>query len=199
MIAIIDYGAGNLRSVEKAVLHVGGDVQVVNSPAGLQDATKLILPGVGAFGYAMDRLDRLEFRAVITDMVQSGTPLLGICLGKQLLMETSEESPGARGFGFIPGRVVRFPSTEKVPHIGWNQAQFQRTPALLREVPDGSYFYFVHSYYAQPTDPAQVIATSDYGTAFPCIIGNDHVWGVQFHPEKSQTFGLQLLQNFVEL
>ena len=196
---MVNYGVGNVGSLGNVLDYLGLSFVLSADPVELARCDHLILPGVGAFAPAMERLDQSELTTFLRVWAASGQPLLGICLGKQLLMETSEESPGARGFGFIPGQVVRFPSTEKVPHIGWNQAQFQRTPALLREVPDGSYFYFVHSYYAQPTDPAQVIATSDYGTAFPCIIGNDHVWGVQFHPEKSQTFGLQLLQNFVEL
>jgi imidazole glycerol-phosphate synthase subunit HisH len=198
-IAIIDYGVGNLRSVEKGIEHVGGNCKVINSPDGLSTADKIVLPGVGAFGYAMDKLKQAGFIEPLKEMISKDVPLLGICLGKQLLVDASEESPDATGLGCISGKVVRFPEGEKVPHIGWNQVSIVEETPLLRGVPDGSYFYFVHSYFAQPHDGSHVVATSDYGSKFPCIIAKGNVFGVQFHPEKSQEMGLLILKNYVEL
>jgi glutamine amidotransferase len=202
MIAIIDYGMGNLRSVQKALQKAGAEAEIYATPEGLERAEALVLPGVGAFGQGMENLRARGFLPAIHQRVENGTPLLGICLGLQLLFEESEEMGRHKGLGLFPGLVKRFgaaPGGEplKVPHIGWNQIHPVRPSALLEGIPAGSYAYFVHSYYAEPRDESVILATTDYGLDFASVVGRDHIFGLQFHPEKSQAVGLRMLQNFV--
>jgi glutamine amidotransferase len=203
MIAILDYGMGNLRSVQKAVERIGGQAHILDGPQGLSRAQGIVLPGVGAFGDAMAQLRKRDLLAPLLEEVAGGKPLLGICLGMQLLFEGSEEMGQHPGLGLLPGRVVRFPEGElKVPHIGWNQLHLTkagRQSNLLRTTADGSYAYFVHSYYAQPRDVEDTLATTEYGIEFASVVGRHKVFGAQFHPEKSQEVGLQILEQFVHL
>jgi glutamine amidotransferase len=197
-IIIIDYGLGNLRSIEKALEYVGADVEISNEPSSIDRADALILPGVGAFRDAMMHFSTLE--RVVKDAVDEGKPLLGICLGMQMLVSESEEGGLHRGIDIIPGRVTRFPSSElKVPHMGWNSLIIKKNIPLLKDVQSGSYVYFVHSYHVS-TDNKYEAALCDYGIRFPAVItsGDGNVVGTQFHPEKSGTTGLRMLQNFVE-
>ena len=200
MIAIVDYGVDNLRSVQKALERVGATAIVTSDPADLDAARGIVLPGVGAFGDGMEHLRARGLVDPVLRQVSRGKPLLGICLGMQLLYEESEEMGHHQGLGLLPGRVVRFPEGElKVPHIGWNQLhKTGDNPArrLLAGVAAGAYAYFVHSYYVQPDDPADVVATTEYGLAFASVVGRDRIFGAQFHPEKSQEVGLRLLQNY---
>ncbi|MDQ7028886.1 MAG: imidazole glycerol phosphate synthase subunit HisH [Ardenticatenia bacterium] len=198
-VVIVDYGAGNLRSVQKAFEAVGAAVTVTGDPERVRQARKLVLPGVGAFGEAMARLQAKELVEPLRKAVERGTPLLGICLGLQLLFEESEELGHHRGLGIFPGRVERFRVELKVPHIGWNQVRVVRSHPLLAGFPTGQYAYFVHSYHVRPADPELILAVTEYGVEFPCICGRDHVMGIQFHPEKSQEVGLLLLRNFMSL
>ena len=203
MIAIVDYGVGNLRSVQKALERVGATADVTSDPAALDAAQGVVLPGVGAFGDGMDSLRARQLVAPVLRQVEAGKPLLGICLGMQLLFEESEEMGRHQGLGLLPGRVVRFPEGElKVPHIGWNQlqrAEPRPEMALLEGIGDGAYAYFVHSYYPIPDEPGDLLATTEYGLEFASVVGRGRVWGAQFHPEKSQDVGLRLLQNFAGL
>ena len=205
MIAIIDYGMGNLRSVEKALAYVGGDPVITSDPNQVAEADKVVLPGVGAFGAAMENLQRNDLDAAVRQVVQHGRPFLGICLGLQLLFEESSEMGLVLGLGLLPGKVVRFFEQEtppeatglKVPHIGWNALKIRRPSRLLCGLEEGARVYFVHSYYPQPADPGIIAATSDYGGEFCCAIEQGHIAAVQFHPEKSGAVGLQILRNFV--
>ncbi|SHK12234.1 imidazole glycerol phosphate synthase subunit HisH [Rhodothermus profundi] len=206
MVTLIDYGIGNLRSLEKAFQAVGAEVQRTDQPDALQRARRLVLPGVGAFGACMAELHRRRLIAPIREAVRRGIPLLGVCAGLQLLFEESEEHGRHEGLGLLPGRVVRFPEATsdgqrlKVPHMGWNTITPHRPSPLLNGIPAGTYFYFVHSYYAVAADPNDVLATSCYGgVSFPAIVGRGRVFGVQFHPEKSQQRGLRILKNFLDL
>jgi len=203
MIAIVDYGVGNLRSVQKALERVGATAVVTSDPAALDAAQGVVLPGVGAFGDGMDHLRARRLVEPVLRQVEGGKPLLGICLGMQLLFEQSEEMGLHQGLGLLPGRVVRFPGSElKVPHIGWNQLRTMGSRpvmALLQDIPDGAYAYFVHSYYAAPAEPGDLLATTEYGLEFASVVGRGQVYGAQFHPEKSQDVGLQLLRNFARL
>jgi len=218
MIALIDYGVGNLRSVSKALEHINAPVQIVQRAGELTDAGHawggIVLPGVGAFGDAAANFRRAGFEEPLLAAVHAGTPLLGICVGLQLLFDESEEMGRHRGLGIFAGTVSRFADGMtalqngqlhrlKVPQIGWNQIHHASTHPLLAGVPSGSYAYFVHSYYCAPTDPGIIIATTDYGIDFASIcggrFGQGEVWGVQFHPEKSQATGLRILRNFVDL
>lgn len=202
MLAVIDYGAGNLRSVLHALNFLGADnVRVVRTSHDLRGAKKIILPGVGAFGAGMQKLDEQNLIQPIRDAVLAGTPYLGICLGMQFLFERSDEMGDHEGLGLIPGYVTRFPSDLglKVPHMGWNQLQPCQPSPLLKNVPAGSYSYFVHSYYCVPANPADTLITVDYGIPFAAGISRDNIYAVQFHPEKSQRTGLQILSNFLEL
>jgi glutamine amidotransferase len=203
MIVIVDYGVGNLRSVQKALERVGATAVVTSNPATLDTAQGVVLPGVGAFGDGMDNLRARRLVDPILRQVENGKPLLGICLGMQLLFEESEEMGNHQGLGLLPGRVVRFPDAElKVPHIGWNQLRMaapRPEMALLEGMKDGAYAYFVHSYYPVPAEPGDLLAMTEYGLEFASVVGRGRIWGAQFHPEKSQDVGLQLLRNYARL
>ncbi len=203
MLALIDYGSGNLRSVEKALRKVGADVSVITRPEGLKEARAAVLPGVGAFDDCISALQRQELLAGVRDFVASGRLFLGICVGYQALFERSEEfNSCAAGLGLFAGKVVRFPDQPglKVPQIGWNQLQIVRPDCpLFRGIRDGSYVYFVHSFFPQPKDGSIVATRTDYGGAFASSVWRDNVFATQFHPEKSQLVGLALLRNFVDL
>jgi glutamine amidotransferase len=197
-LVIIDYGLGNLRSIEKALQYVGAEVEISNEPSAIDRADALILPGVGAFRDAMMHFSTLL--RVVKDAVNEGKPLLGICLGMQMLASESEEGGLHTGIDIIPGRVIRFPASElKVPHMGWNSINAKKNIPLLKNIRDGSYVYFVHSYYVN-TDEKYEAAMCDYGIDFPAVITNEagNVVGTQFHPEKSGATGLRMLSNFVE-
>ena len=200
-VAVIDYGMGNRRSVEKALEHVGAEVKITAEHEDLGNADGLVLPGVGAFPKAMGNLDTLGLPELIRDLVEKDRPLLGICLGMQLLFDTSEEMGGAAGLGLIGGEVTRLAAgAHRVPHIGWNEVRFERASPLTAELPHpGSPFYHVHSYAARPRDPGHVIGTTEYGERFATIVGRGSVFGVQFHPEKSSRHGLGMLRSFVAL
>lgn len=205
-IAIIDYGMGNLRSVQKAFEQVGCQAVVTADPAVVAQAGKLVLPGVGAFRDCMRNLEQGGFVTPIKAHVAAGKPFLGICLGLQLLFTESEEFGRHRGLDIIPGKVVRFAEglrdgdeTLKVPHMGWNRIAIRRPAPLYRGVPDGSFVYFVHSFYVVPDDPAVIATETGYGQAFCSSIWRDNVMATQFHPEKSQAVGLRMLKNFGEL
>jgi glutamine amidotransferase len=195
MIAIVDYGAGNLHSIRQALARLELDARIVEAPAALRDAAALVVPGDGAFGPAAARLRALGWDARIRDHVRAGRPFLGICLGMQLLFDESEEDGRHAGLGIVPGRVVRLPDTVKVPHIGWNRLRAVRPSPLLAGVATGAYVYFVHSYYAVPADPAVVAATAPYGVEVPAVVGRGNLWTTQFHPEKSGAVGVRMLQN----
>jgi len=204
-IVVVDYGVGNLRNVYKALEAAGAAPRVVTRPGELAGAAGIVLPGVGAFGDAAAHLRAVGFAAPLLDAVAAGTPLLGICVGMQLLCDESEEMGRHAGLGIIPGQVRRFPSDQrgpagrplKVPQIGWNQLHHARTDPLLADVPDGAYAYFVHSYYCAPDHPTHVVATTDYGIDYASVVRRGNVWGIQCHPEKSQAVGLRILRNFV--
>ncbi len=201
MIAIIDYEMGNLRSVQKGFERVGHSAIVTSDPQKIAAATKVVLPGVGAFQDAMAALKRRQLVQPICDQVEQGKPFLGICLGLQLLFEISYENGEHEGLGLLPGKVTRFelPNNYKVPHMGWNQVSIRRTAPILTNIPSDSFFYFVHSYYVVPTDSSCVALETDYGHPFCSMIWHDNLFATQFHPEKSQRQGLQILQNFAEL
>jgi len=199
MIAIIDYGMGNLRSVQKGFERVGYEALVTDEPGKLAEATALVLPGVGAFSAAMERLREAGLVEAIKQEIDSGKPYLGICLGLQLLFTESEEGGYHSGLGVIEGKVVRFPTGLKVPHIGWNQIEIKKKAPVLEGIEDGDFFYFVHSYYASPVDQSNIAATTDYGVDFTSIIWKDNIFALQCHPEKSQKLGLKILSNFGKL
>jgi glutamine amidotransferase len=196
MITILDYAINNLRSVEKAFVSLGVAVEVSNDPQEIRRAQKIVLPGVGAFADAMTNLRLRNLTEVLRDKVDAGTPLLGLCLGLQLLFSESEEFGRTLGFNFIPGKVKRLPPNLKVPHIGWNQLHLKRPDPLLEGIPEASFVYFVHSYYADPDSHEDILATTDYSIEFPAIARRGNVWATQFHPEKSQDVGLRILKNF---
>ncbi len=205
MTTIIDYGIGNLRSVEKALAHVGAEVERTDEPARIAAAERIVLPGVGAFGACIGEIRRRGLEAPIRSAVDAGTPLLGVCVGLQLLFEESTEGGTHTGLGLLPGRVVRFnefgeagpdDAPLKVPHVGWNTVHPARSSPLLGGIEDGAHFYFVHSYHAAAARPADVLATTPYGVDFPAIVHRNNVFGVQFHPEKSHRSGLRILKNF---
>jgi len=198
MIAIIDYGAGNLKSVKKAFDYLQIESQVVSNREQLADAEKVVLPGVGAFGAAVDKLQESGFYDSIRDWLKADRPFLGICLGMQLLFETSSESPGVKGLSIFKGENLRF-NSGKVPQIGWNQAQIKKPSRLFDEIPDGSFFYFLHGYYIAPVDQNLATATTEYGISYPSVIEQGNIHAVQFHPEKSGDMGLKLLKNWVSL
>ncbi len=201
-IAIVDYQMGNLRSVQKALEHVGAQAVITDDPNKIAEARKVILPGVGAFGDAMRELQARHLPAPIVDSIQSGKPFLGICLGLQLLFERGFEGEEHTGLGVLAGDVVRFPAHPdlKVPHMGWNQVCAQKPDCrLLAGIAPNAYFYFVHSYYVRPSDESTVWLTADYGQPFCAAVWRDNLYATQFHPEKSQHDGLKLLENFAQL
>jgi imidazole glycerol-phosphate synthase subunit HisH len=203
VIALIDYGSGNLRSVEKALLKVGADVRVVRTTAEIKDARAVVLPGVGAFDDCVNALQRQELLAGVKGFIGTGRPFLGICVGYQALFERSEEfNSCAHGFCLLGGRVRRFAERPglKIPQIGWNQLEITKADCpLYRNIANGSYVYFVHSFYPEPKDESVVATRTTYGDTFASSIWKDNVYATQFHPEKSQKIGLQLLKNFVDL
>ena len=201
MIAIIDYGAGNIKSVEKALVKLGGEPVLTSDPDMVVKADKLILPGVGSFGTAMESLNKLALSDAIRTAVKRGTPLLGICLGLQLLFESSEESPGAKGLSLLPGKIVKIPSAEglKIPHMGWNSLTVSKDSRLLGHLADEPYVYFVHSYYLKAGDEKIVSAICDYGVTIHAAVESENVFATQFHPEKSSETGLSILSKFLEI
>ncbi|HSC35226.1 MAG TPA: imidazole glycerol phosphate synthase subunit HisH [Thermodesulfobacteriota bacterium] len=200
MIAIVDYGMGNLRSVSKAFQSQGFTVNVTRDPGDIRSASGLVLPGQGAFGDCVKNLEENGIFQTIKEFIQSGRPYLGICLGLQVLFEGSEESPGVAGLGLLKGKVVRFPSFKKerlkVPHMGWNRIGIRKKTALLEGIPDGSWFYFVHSYFPVPEDESVTAITCTYGLEFTAAVATGNIFACQFHPEKSSAYGLMLLRNF---
>ncbi|MCX4307736.1 MAG: imidazole glycerol phosphate synthase subunit HisH [Acetatifactor sp.] len=200
MVAIIDYDAGNIRSVEKAVVLLDHEAVVTRKSEEILSADHVILPGVGAFGDAMGKLHGYGLVSVIREVVDKGIPFLGICLGLQLMFESSEEAPGVEGLGLLPGKILRIPDADglKVPHIGWNSLTFPERGRLFQGVPEGSYVYFVHSYYLWAEEPQIVKATTEYGTLIHASVEKDHVFACQFHPEKSSEVGLRILNNFLD-
>ncbi len=201
MLAVIDYGAGNLRSVLHALTYLGcGDLRLVREPHEMDGAHKIILPGVGAFGAGMQQLHRQGLVGPLINAIKRGIPYLGICLGMQFLFERSDEMGHHEGLGLLPGRVTRFPPhpTLKIPHMGWNQLNPRKASPLLENLQPGSFAYFVHSYYCAPENETDIVAAVDYGISFTAVVQRGNVFGVQFHPEKSQQTGLQILSNFLE-
>ncbi|BER92588.1 imidazole glycerol phosphate synthase subunit HisH [Atrimonas thermophila] len=197
MIAIIDYGIGNLFSVSKALNRLGQETQITCEPETVEKASAIVLPGVGSFGEAMENLQKKELINVILKNADEGKPILGICLGMQILFERSQESPHAKGLSLIQGEVRKLPPTNKIPHIGWNRIYFKKKTELTEDIPQGRFFYFAHSYYVLPADDQPIIGICNYNLVIPAIINQDNIWGVQFHPEKSSTWGMKFLENWV--
>lgn len=197
MIAIVDYGMGNLRSVEKGFLKVGIDAKVVTDSASVDNAKGIVLPGVGAFMDCIKNLTDMKLTEAIIRSIQKGKPYLGICLGLQVLFTESEEFGTCKGLNVFKGRVVRFPKSDlKVPHMGWNTLDIKKKPPVFDGIPDKSYFYFVHSFYVVPEDKDIISGTTDYGVTFTAMVWKDNVFATQFHPEKSQELGLRILKGF---
>jgi glutamine amidotransferase len=196
MIAIVDYGMGNLRSVEKGFLKVGIDARVVTHPGAVDDARALVLPGVGSFKDCMKNLEDMALVDSIVRSIEKGKPYLGICLGLQVLFTESEEFGLCKGLHIFDGKVVRFKVNLKVPHMGWNNITISRSPPLLKGIEDEAFFYFVHSFYVVPYNPDIIATTTDYGVRFTSMIWKDNIFATQFHPEKSQEIGLRILKNF---
>lgn len=201
MVAIIDYDAGNIKSVEKAMQTLGENAAVTRKREEILSAERVILPGVGAFGEAMGKIHQYGLAEVIREVVGRGTPFLGICLGLQLLFESSEESEGVEGLGILPGKIVRFPDDRglKIPHIGWNSLKFPVSGRLFAGIPEESYVYFVHSYYLLASDPQIVTATTEYGALVHASVEKGNVFACQFHPEKSSDVGMTILKNFLSI
>lgn len=199
MIAIIDYDAGNIKSVEKAFQALGQDVVVTRDKDTILRAEGVILPGVGAFGDAMKKLEDYDLVNTIYKVVEAKTPFLGICLGLQLMFEESEETPGVKGVGLLKGKIVRIPDGEglKIPHIGWNNLSYPNAGRLYKDIPEDSFVYFVHSYYLQAEEPEIVKATTEYGVTIHASVEKENVFACQFHPEKSSAVGMKILENFV--
>jgi glutamine amidotransferase len=195
-VGIIDYGVGNLRSVEKAFAATGCTAVVSSDETILRDAERLVLPGVGAFGACMKALTERGFDELVGERVARGTPLLGVCVGMQMLFEESDEFGLKLGLGLLPGRVRRFAGDLIVPQVGWNQISQRLAHALFAGIADQAFFYFVHSYYCESDDPSVVVGETEYGTTYASVVARGNICGVQFHPEKSQTAGLRLLSNF---
>ncbi len=210
MIAIIDSGIANLRSVQKGLEHVGADAKIVEDPRTIRDASGIVLPGVGAFRDGITKLRDGGFVEPLLRAIGEGKPVLGICLGLHFLFSESEEFGHHKGLNVIKGRVVRFPDASsrsgdgtqarlKIPHMGWNRIRIERQAPIFKGIPDGGFFYFVHSYYVQPEDEGVIAATTEYGLRFTSVLWRDNLFACQFHPEKSQSLGLQLLKNFASL
>lgn len=201
MIAIIDYGMGNLRSVQKGFERVGQPATITSDPAVVSRADKIVLPGIGAFEDAIGELRRLDLASAVVRSIDAGKPFLGICLGLQLLFDVGYEGGRHAGLGVLRGEVVRFdvPPPLKVPHMGWNQLAIRRRPPVLQGIADGTYVYFVHSYYVVPADESVIATTTDYPGPYASAVWRDNIYAVQFHPEKSQADGLRMLRNFAEL
>lgn len=198
-IAIIDYGVGNLRSVEKAFTSQGIEAIVTSDEKVLREADKLVLPGVGAFRACMDGLRAHGFDELVIDAAKAGKPIIGLCVGLQMMFEEGHEFGVHKGLGLMSGRVVKFPEKLRVPHIGWNQVKFKQDHPVFSDLPSETFFYFVHSFYVETQDKTCVLGETDYGMRYASICGRDNIVGVQFHPEKSQTAGLKLLKNFSEM
>lgn len=201
MIAIIDYDAGNLKSVEKALISLGEETIVSRDSSEILQADKVILPGVGSFGDAMNNLDHFGLVDTIKKVTSSNTPFLGICLGLQLLFKESEETPGAEGLNILPGKILRIPDKEglKIPHMGWNSIDIKPEARLFKGLPDNPYVYFVHSYYLKADNEADVAASTEYSTHIHASVERDNIFACQFHPEKSSDIGLKILKNFASL
>ena len=201
MITIVDYDAGNLKSVQKALAYLGEEPVVSGDPAQIRKAEKLILPGVGAFGEAMEHLNAMGLSDALRDAASAGTPLLGICLGMQLLFDSSEESPGVTGLGILPGSILRIPAAPglKIPHMGWNSLKLRPGTRLFAGIAGEPYVYFVHSYYLKAAREADVAASAEYGVLIHAAVESGNIFGCQFHPEKSSSDGLRILKNFIAL
>lgn len=201
MIAIIDYDAGNIKSVEKAMIRLGQDVCITRDKERILTADKVILPGVGAFGDAMGKIHQYGLEPVIHEVVERGTPFFGICLGLQLLFERSDETPGVEGLGILKGEILRIPDSPglKIPHMGWNSLDFQNDGRLFKNLPEHPYVYFVHSYYLKAAEEDIVTATTEYSTHIHASVEKGNVFACQFHPEKSSDVGLQILRNFAAI
>jgi glutamine amidotransferase len=198
-IAIIDYGIGNLRSVEKAFTSQGIDAVISSDRAALESADKLVLPGVGAFAACMNNLRERGLEDFVLAAANSGKPMIGLCVGLQMLFEEGHEFGIHKGLGLLPGKVSRFPEGLRVPHVGWNEVTIRQPHPIFSDLPDESFFYFVHSYYVQPSDASCILGETDYEMRYASICGRENIVGVQFHPEKSQAAGLRLLRNFAEM
>lgn len=201
MIAIIDYDAGNIKSVEKALIFLGQQVVVTREKDIILNSDGVILPGVGAFGDAMGRIREYGLEEIIVQVVEQKIPFLGICLGLQLMFESSEESPGVKGLGLLKGKIVRIPEMEglKVPHIGWNSLHFPKQSRLYKNMKEPSYVYFVHSYYLKAQEESIVTAVTEYGVTIHASVEKEHIFACQFHPEKSSEIGMQILKNFIDV
>ncbi len=201
MIAIVDYGMGNLRSVQKGFEKIGAEAIISRDPAQIKDSEKVVLPGVGAFPECMKNLANFGLIDPIIDFIKSDRPFLGICLGLQLLFDESEEFGLHSGLKVIPGKVKAFDRNMglKIPHMGWNQVNFKKDVPIFMNIPDGAWFYFVHSYYVDPSDKEDIAATTNYGIEFTCAVSRGNLYALQFHPEKSQDNGLKILSNFAGL
>ncbi len=201
MIAIIEYDAGNIKSVEKALQYLGEEAVITRDREEILNSDKVILPGVGAFGDAMEKLHQYRLVDTIQEVVDRRIPFLGICLGLQLMFESSDEAPGVEGLGLLPGKILRIPKKGdmKIPHMGWNDIKIKEGAKLFAGLEDHPYVYFVHSYYLQADDPSIVAATTEYGVTIHASVEKDNIFACQFHPEKSSTVGLQILKNFIAL
>ncbi len=198
MIVVVDYGSSNLLSVAKAFDYLKVPNRISSLPEDILEASGVVLPGVGSFGHCVKNLQEKNLFGAITDYISSGRPYLGICLGLQILFESSVEDDSVRGLGIIKGKVLKLPPGVKIPHIGWNQVKVKKNHPFLDGVPQSSHFYFDHSYYCQPENSSEVIGLTEYGIEFPSVVGRENILGVQFHPEKSSTSGLQILKNFAD-
>ena len=201
MIAIIDYGAGNLQSVKKAFDFIGAESVITDNPEIINACDRILLPGVGSFGDAMDSMAKSGLVDTVKQNALSGKPFLGICLGLQLLFEESEESPGVKGLGIFKGKIKKFSSDMglKIPHIGWNSLEIKQKDGIFKNIPDNSYVYFVHSYYLQAEDKNDIATVTNYGISFHSAVGKNNIFATQFHPEKSGDVGLQILRNFASM